>query len=90
MREGDYIVPDMSNRRSTAWGKAFIWFIAVAVACLVEGALLAGSAWQPRDTYTLNRAPQIKEVDAEPAVEVDATRIIRFVATAVELARATK
>ena len=35
----------MSRRVSTAPGKAFLWLIAVAVACLMEGALLQSSAW---------------------------------------------
>ena len=35
----------MSRRVSTAPGKAFLWLIAIAVACLMEGALLQSSAW---------------------------------------------
>lgn len=90
MRGRCYIVPIMSNRASTAPGKAFLWLIAVAIAILVEGALLSASAWFPHDTYAMKQAPNLEEVGADPGVEVDATRIIRFVATAIDLARASR
>lgn len=80
----------MSNKVSTTFGKAFLWFIAVAVACLIEGALITTSSWFPNAAYAVDATPRLEEVGVAPKVEVDATRLIRFVGAAIELARSTR
>lgn len=66
------------NRKSpsTYLGKAFLWLIAVAVAALVEGYLLAST----EETETLSSLANLQEIPAnmpEAAVHVD--RVVEFV-----------
>lgn len=80
----------MSRRISTAPGKAFLWLIAIAVAALIEGALLTSAAWLPNGAYAMQHAPEAQEIEVEPQVELSTTRIVYFANMVVEMIRSAR
>lgn len=71
----------MSQKLTTsAYGKAFLWLVAIAIALLVEGYLTQQFAPEPADAAQT-------EISAPEAVTKTAVRVERFANTLVELSR---
>lgn len=80
----------MSRRVTSAPGKLFLWFMVIAVACLVEGALLKSSTWAEHAVAPVAAAPVVDATEApatEPRGEVGLYRVLRLVTTAVRTIR---
>ena len=80
----------MSQRISSASGKAFLWLIAVAVACLMEGVLVQSSTWA--SLYAPAPNPTTVSVEAVEAPRHDGGlhRAARVVATVVRVTSALR
>ena len=75
----------MSRRISSASGKAFLWLIAVAVACLMEGLLVQSSTWA--SLYAPAPAPTNLSVEAveQPRDDGGLYKMAHIVATVVRV-----
>ena len=75
----------MSRRVSTAPGKAFLWLIAVAVACLMEGLLVQSSTWALLDAPAPTPTSLSVEAVHQPRDDGGLYRMARVVATVVRV-----
>ena len=75
----------MSRRVSSAPGKIFLWFIVIAMACLLEGALLQTSTYAEAGTSAIATAPTLER--AEPQASAGLHRAVRALATVVRVVK---
>ena len=73
----------MSRRVSSAPGKIFLWFIVIAMACLLEGALLQSSSYAEASRSEVATAPTLER--AEPQASAGLHRVARALATVVRV-----
>ena len=79
-----YISAIMSRRISAAPGKAFIWFMAVAVALLVEGLLLHGPQGSSLQAVVPPSAASVTSV-AEPDGCSNFARVVHVATVLIKL-----
>ena len=76
----------MSRRISSASGKAFLWLIVIAMACLVEGALLQSSSWAEATLPAVPTKTAVEQASA-PGPDRGIYRALRIVSSVVRVIR---